>query len=1102
MDYAENICVAIDQIVTAKLQDLSYDVTKLCQIVDNSEKDKGKYIVQEGTSKFEAYSTDTSLRVGSSVLVTIPNGDYNMQKIIAGKATSEATTPFVYSSPLDTIITAIDDLGEAIDDAKILANNNAVMVKKIATIVPNNDEFVGFTRLGVSALFQSWLSSYNVISGEYGLKFLLYSDTNVTELVFGTKDMYGNPYQFDAYFLQEKVFDISSINKIDKIEAYFYQNSDFINRDNEPIPYSYYNEELDIIEISPENLFVKDVKMYLGYELGNQMNDTVKASTPNTSTYDSELEQNEQGDWVNKVEDEKTIKLQWIHRGTNNRYSFIDESDLGDSLKVKWYRYEIDAIITDPTITDNWTEITELENKLEFIFVPNVARTFEQIKAVASGFYPNGESFIYYSNILLFANRGRIPSTSEIVSSLSIVFDDETYGNYYLYNQQGKIIDAAQGQGRRRAMRVLYGGEDLSSASGVQEVTWHIPIDNSMIVLRPEYLVDAIVEDYQDIKGKSYKKITRKKNNGIQYYQIFDHWSSTYSNNTIECILKVNDIEYYNIVDLNFGQTVESTTNLYFEINFTDGKNALLAGSQDTLIIEGNLYNASGEKITLYNNADIVWGWKHQTVSNEIEIIRTESTSSVMLKLYSDITGNTPINFNILKATFSISQQEKLVAYLPIPIKSRSHFGYIDGAREVLYNEAGLPQYFRGAYKLFQDNGDRIACNWDITVDNSSIYSPNLKVADDSYGLQVNSTYIAGTSDKVCVVARSRGTNEILWSQPILILQNNPKSEEYNKWDKELILSNLQDSLQPSTFSFGEKKNNDSYFSGVFLGQLDNNTEILSGLYGVRNGEITYALKQDGSLSCNKVANFCAAEGNYVQSANYITVEQEYYIYNNERYNVFAYTYTQPIVENENFVLDANGNISLETNTDYYTRNTTNNKIYTVPNSNEPTEIIFADKKQYYIQSSLGANGALIQTLQFYSGDALETRILERMRPVVVAPNNQTRLDLDNGKLYTTAPKIIMYNGQSVFDTNSLTFGNRFIVNAQTGELICNNVKSLNNDGRDDMFLSVGNKFYIDNNGNVGGKAANLCAGYADNYSSTGTIAQKFAAIEARLGTL
>lgn len=39
-NYGETICTAIDEIVTAKLQGLQYDITKLCTIVDDEWRDQ------------------------------------------------------------------------------------------------------------------------------------------------------------------------------------------------------------------------------------------------------------------------------------------------------------------------------------------------------------------------------------------------------------------------------------------------------------------------------------------------------------------------------------------------------------------------------------------------------------------------------------------------------------------------------------------------------------------------------------------------------------------------------------------------------------------------------------------------------------------------------------------------------------------------------------------------------------------------------------------------------------------------------------------------------------------------------------------------------
>jgi hypothetical protein len=88
--------------------------------------------------------------------------------------------------------------------------------------------------LGISADFKCLLNNYDVTSGSYGIKLLIQADVmtkpgeintdGIVELTLNTDDMYGNPYYFDNYFIQEKVFDISSITNIKGISVYLYQD--------------------------------------------------------------------------------------------------------------------------------------------------------------------------------------------------------------------------------------------------------------------------------------------------------------------------------------------------------------------------------------------------------------------------------------------------------------------------------------------------------------------------------------------------------------------------------------------------------------------------------------------------------------------------------------------------------------------------------------------------------------------------------------------------------------------------------------------------------------------------------------------------------------
>jgi hypothetical protein len=75
-DYGEIICSAVDSIVQARMNNLEFNITKTCTIVDIKLRKQGKYIVSDGSVRFEALSEDTSYNLDDSVLVLIPNGDY------------------------------------------------------------------------------------------------------------------------------------------------------------------------------------------------------------------------------------------------------------------------------------------------------------------------------------------------------------------------------------------------------------------------------------------------------------------------------------------------------------------------------------------------------------------------------------------------------------------------------------------------------------------------------------------------------------------------------------------------------------------------------------------------------------------------------------------------------------------------------------------------------------------------------------------------------------------------------------------------------------------------------------------------------------------
>jgi hypothetical protein len=145
--------------------------------------------------------------------------------------------------------------------------------------------------LGITADFRSWLTGLDVATGTYGLKIYIYAETSIEEekrlerydLTFTNDDMYGNPYLFEDYFSQEKVFDISNINNITKIEVYFYQSGNFKDGNDNLVPY-FSTVENETVKM-PNNLFVDNVSIYLGYDVNEFSGETLMLTTNDLLTY-------------------------------------------------------------------------------------------------------------------------------------------------------------------------------------------------------------------------------------------------------------------------------------------------------------------------------------------------------------------------------------------------------------------------------------------------------------------------------------------------------------------------------------------------------------------------------------------------------------------------------------------------------------------------------------------------------------------------------------------------------------------------------------------------------------------------------------------------
>lgn len=899
IDYGEILCTAVDEIITARMSGLAYDITKLCTIVDDTNSYQGKYVVSDGTARYEAYSTDNNLKKGNSVLVTIPNGDYSMQKIIKGRVAATDTTPFRYTSPLDTMISIKSEFTDTVigENQGLTANDSYNQITDVIYSIGSTQALTGisgFTRLGVSANFKSLLSNFDVVSGSYGIKLVVYSEVidkpgskkdTVYVLDFNSADMIGNPYQFEDFFSQEKVFDISYINRVKRVDAYFYQGNNFIDGNGDSIPsYVSIGDDISGTIALPHNLFVDGIKVYLGYDKNDFKDETLMIYTDDSLGYHYSLE----GQENKPSENRKTIQLRWIHKVSENEFTLITGNDIDNKkYEVNWFRYSPGWEDVDKYAGKSWEKISiNITRPMECQFDPDITKQKEEIKAI--GIIRDGSSAsidgktevlekAYVSNLLTFENEEEVPDnkTWEAASALQIRCEDDSEGNYYIYNQNGKINNQGIGQGYVRYLKAYYKGAEITSDLGsLDYIKWYIPAEKSMMIYTDALGKENDGDPKPEVvlyKQVNYKLITRKPKDGImnttQGYSIGNQWTYQNSNNTVRCQVSIDGVIYEAVEELRFGKSGTNGTNVTLVLELDDNANALTAIEDEKISVSLWMYNEEGARtgFTDTTASAIEWAWYKESDIKYMEFSVNKSNPAQVF-ITSKTNAVPEDNYFILQATYN-----GLTSYLPIPLKSEGT-SFIEGAREVIYDHQGIPSYYNDVYNLYylgenskyekasSSSTAKPKSSWILTCDGKedekntiNSYFPTLKETKYGVALSAAAFYAKGYSDKVCVKGFY---DDYAWSQPILIMQSRYDFAMLNDWDGTLTLDKDNGTILSTMLGAG-RKNSDNSFSGVLIGDIKQGTDqqsasSLTGVYGLQDGRISYSLTEDGKATFGK----------------------------------------------------------------------------------------------------------------------------------------------------------------------------------------------------------------------------------------------------------
>ena len=523
----------------------------------------------------------------------------------------------------------------------------------------------------------------------------------------------------------------------------------------------------------------------------------------------------------------------------------------------------------------------------------------------------------YTSDNLIFTNE--IPQdlvALDLIQGLSLTCDENGYqGVYRIYDETNSIVNTIEATKLRNITAhyssVITNEEGLNMA---EEITWYIPVENTMIeapIAGKEFdiangdiylpLEESGMEGYVAIKRQG-TEIAGEVDEDLQLietvqtFRIKNYYTQTATNNTVYCVVRKNNRDYKASITLSFGTTGSNGTEatfllqMYENDKYSVSATALNLGGSKKLYIKPFLYDYNNKPVDIKAN-EIKYSWYTPEVKNQRINI---STSGINAILTTSLTANDIFEgqFHILKATLpwtvrnaenqGESEEEgrvvNLEAFLPIPVKVNNEYGQIEGPTKVIYDVSGTnPRYYKEPFKLYPPNSltpiediEWIGYSSDFDKDSSSIkYYPRVSLQGEFVPVNM---YFTGLQP-FCVNALKG--SDIVWTQPILIIQNRYASAMLNGWSGDLTIDENNGIILSSMIGAGIK-NADNSFSGVLMGDIDqamDGRKTGLGIYGFHEGEQSFGFNSDGTAFLGKSGkgriNFEGNKG-IISSGNYI----------------------------------------------------------------------------------------------------------------------------------------------------------------------------------------------------------------------------------------
>lgn len=863
MDYNEILCQAIDTIVAKRISEVSFDKTILCTITDNSKKENGEYTVTDGSISFQAFSESNKYQKGHQVYVQIPMGNYANKKIILGRYSSEGDEmPIAYVSPLDKTVPMSANYAEDLISYGLIANSTSQAIPLLDNKEINEDT-INYDTLCVKADFKCLLQNYVIKSGNYGLSILLTTEDNQTiniELDC-TQDMFGNPYAYTSYFTQSQAYKLNLTSNIKTISAYFYQRANFTyntGKDIEPQPVPVQDYE---------NIFINNIEIYFAYDASSVVDNTVKINTADGLEYNG----------ISKENLNKTLSLIWYNKDENNKYIGFTDGEFGALEEAKNVEKNVYYIQWEHSLNNgSWEPVAE--NVLDIEVELNPLWSINEYRAVIT-FQGN----TYTSNILQFVSKTGLENEIKNSLNLRLTLHNGEYSldSYPLYGVDTVLINPLEAH-RQRELYFFYesaiGGSLEPDALTGATAYFYIPNNVTMLeqpsdqsrLLNEDKTANWYMEGYTTYAYTFGSSITQKDK--TFKYRIKKNYNPLFINNTVLLrIIDENGYEYFTSKSFNFSRFGTSGTDYTIFISDSEGQDCVI-GDQ-FLNLTAQLYDANFEEIVSGEGEEgqIEWEWTSYPTGSSTVPNKAGEDASLS---YSVAKASTTVNW--------VGNNTTISALYPIAYSSSPNYMY-QGPTTIVYNGNGiLPVYFEGDIRLFDKyTNSPIACDWHIeyykddgtkgiqlqTGKEMSKAAQrgiaSLTAVDKQFQyprLKPSPIYLSNNNIYLVLCATDYSQN-ILWRQPLIFLQNQYSSALLNNWDGKLIVDNANNYILSAMIGAGSK-NDENQFTGVLMGDVGKaqstegdqprNDETQFGLFGYHEGAQSFGFNTNGTAFIGK----------------------------------------------------------------------------------------------------------------------------------------------------------------------------------------------------------------------------------------------------------